>query len=78
MAEYRFEVNPLPLDDVDQAQALVKFDDLLLPYPGFIRKSFVVGRILKGLQETLIVSDLQKPRVFYENRKEFLIIKKLT
>ena len=53
------QVDPLALDLVQVLQVLVKVCQSLLPDGGLVRKALVVGRVLQGLQETLVITNLE-------------------
>ena len=58
-SEYRLKVDPLPLDLVESLEDGIQLRETRLPETSFVLKTFEIRRILEGLQETLIVPNLQ-------------------
>ena len=58
-SEYRLKVDPLPLDLVESLEDGVQLRETRLPETSLVLKTFEIRRILEGLQETLIVPNLQ-------------------
>ena len=62
-SEYRLKVDPLPLDLVESLEDGVQLRETRLPETSLVLKTFEIRRILEGLQETLIVPNLQENTV---------------
>jgi hypothetical protein len=59
------KVDPLPLDLVEIVEVFIKIGQPLLPDGSLVLEALVVGRILQGLQQALVVTNLDIKKFFF-------------